>query len=117
MSPPRSGRAPLSRIAPALFLALGSAAGACLFFATGHGRALPVALVVALAAGVGAVWEWRALAAGRWRAALDAYAEREIGRTQRASPQGGKLASPRANSKRVPASLPGRRPSVLRKGE
>jgi hypothetical protein len=45
-----------------------------------------VGAVVALAVLLASVWLYRARGARRWRAALDAYAEREIARHRRGAP-------------------------------
>jgi hypothetical protein len=51
-----------------------------------HGRsglALPPVAVLVLAAVLGIIWQSRARGTRRWRAALDAYAEREMAKERR----------------------------------
>jgi hypothetical protein len=118
MNHPTLGRrvAP-SLIGPSLVLALGSAAGVCLSLAAGNGRALLVALALASLAVVGIVWQARALAAWRLRAALDVYAERDIARTKRASQNGPGRVRARAVEGRVPPRTAAAHPSIPRKGD
>ena len=83
-------RKPLSLVWQAGFLGDGAALGFWIGLGLGGGLSvLVVAAALALAVIVGTVWQFRAQAARRLEALLDAYARREIARVRRDSPQRG----------------------------
>lgn len=73
-----------SVLGPAAFLGVAAAAGTWLWLAQGDTMQVSLAsAVLASTALVGIVWQVRARAARRWRAALDAYVERQIAQERR----------------------------------
>ena len=66
----------------AAFLAAAGAVGLWLWLARGDGPALLAAEALAIAVPLLAVWWWRGRAARRWRAAVNAYADREVARAR-----------------------------------
>jgi hypothetical protein len=92
-------RTPLSLAGPAAFLAAAGAVGLWLWLARGDGPALLAVEALAVAVPLLAFWRWRARAARRWSAVVNAYADREIARARR-------LAVPRQGAA-VPTSAGG----------
>jgi len=75
---------PLSLVWPAAFLAAMGVTGLSLWLAPGDRvEVLLTAAALGLTTFLGIVWWSHARAERRWQAALDAYAEGEIARTQR----------------------------------
>jgi hypothetical protein len=67
----------------AAFVAAAGAVGLWLWLARGDGPALLAAEALVIAVPLLAAWRWRARAARRWSAAVNAYADREIARARR----------------------------------
>jgi hypothetical protein len=84
MTTSRMGRrALLSQLGPAALLGAGAAVGFWLCSAPGgRGQVLLAFAVLATTVVLGIVWEYRAQAARRWSAAVDAYADQEMARAR-----------------------------------
>jgi hypothetical protein len=81
----------LSAAVPAAFLLAGTVVGKLGFALAAYAPAFaaPLAAILALTTAVGVGLQSRSRASRRWRAALDAYAEREIARSGRRRPPSG----------------------------